>query len=203
MDAAGGGGRRRVRGLEGWSVVGWAALLVALTTAGCLALHGTGALGWRHLIRGTARISGALLLAAFLAAPLMRLRPGPASAWLLRNRRALGVSVGVSHGMHAVAIAMYMRLTDFRPEPGALAAAGLAYVFLAAMVATSFDATARWLGRGAWRRLHRIGLYFLWGVFGSTFLGAGMAGDPVAAAFAVLFALALPLRLLGLRGRAR
>lgn len=188
---------------EGWTLVGWATLLVAAAAFAGFALHGSGAEGWRQLIRATARISGVLLLAAFLAAPLRRLARNAATAWLLRNRRALGVSVGVSHLVHAVAIAMYMRLGDFEPDAFTLVAAGIAYVFLAAMVATSFDATARWLGRSAWRRLHVSGLYYLWFVFGFTFFGGAMAGDPIAAGFAGVFVLALPVRLFGLRARRR
>jgi DMSO/TMAO reductase YedYZ heme-binding membrane subunit len=193
--------RRRVRGLEGWAVVGWTAVALAVVGAAVFAAHGTGGEGWRLQIRASARVSGALFLAVFLAAPLRRLRPNDLTAWLLRNRRGLGVSVGLAHTVHAVAIAVYTKLTDFEPEPGTLVAAGLAYAFLFAMVGTSFDATAAALGRRNWRRLHWTGLYLLWFVFGFTFFGTGAAGDPVSAGYAAAYGLALPVRLVGLRGR--
>jgi hypothetical protein len=136
-----------------------------------------------------------------VASPLRRLRPSAATGWLLRNRRFLGVSVGVAHAAHAVAIAVFVRLTGHETPAGTLAAALLAYAFLAAMVATSFDRTAAALGRRAWRRLHATGLYYLWFVFGFTFAGTASTGDPVSGAFAVLYALAFPLRWWGLRGR--
>jgi hypothetical protein len=193
---------REERAPEGWPIVGLAAVVVAAAAAAVFGLYGTEAEGWRMLIRTTARISGLVFLAVFLAAPLRRLRPDRATAWLLRNRRFLGVSVGVAHAAHAVAIAVFVRLTGHETPAGTLAAALLAYAFLAAMVATSFDRTAAALGRRAWRRLHVTGLYYLWFVFGFTFGGAASAGDAVSGAFALLYALAFPLRWWGLRGRA-
>jgi len=192
-----------VYGLEGWAVVGWAALVLCGVAAGVFEAHGAGSEGWRMQIRATARISGALFLAAYLAAPLRRLRPDRATAWLLRNRRGLGVSVGLVHAAHGVAIAVFVRQTGHETPPATLAAALLAYAFLAAMVATSFDSTAAALGRRNWRRLHRTGLHYLWLVFGATFAGSALAGDPVSAAYAGAYALALPIRGWGLRGRRR
>ncbi len=187
---------------EGWPLVGWAALAVALAAAAGFALHGTEAEGWRQLIRATARISGVLLLATFLARPLRRLSRSGATAWLLRNRRPLGVGVGVSHAVHGYAIYMYMQRSEFEPDPFTLVAAGIAYLFLAAMVATSFDVTAARLGRNAWRKLHTAGVWYLWFIFGFTFFGSAMAGDAIAAAFTGAFVLAMPLRLYGLRAGA-
>ncbi|NNL65811.1 MAG: hypothetical protein HKP30_06190 [Myxococcales bacterium] len=193
---------RRVRGLEGWPIVGWAAVGVLAAAGIVFASHGTGSEGWRQLIRATARVSGSLFLAAFLAAPLRRLWPNEATAWLLRNRRAIGVSVGVAHLAHGAAIAVFVRMTGHESPLGTLVAAGLAYLFLGLMVATSFDASAAALGRRRWRFLHRTGLYYLWFVFGFTFGGTAATGDAISAGFALAFVLALPLRLYGLRGRA-
>jgi len=196
-----GSATERASWLSGWPIVGWATLATALVAASVFSLHGTGDEGWRHLIRATARVSGSFFLAVFVAAPLRRRFPNAATGWLLRNRRQLGVSVGVAHALHGVAIAVFVRRTGHETPAGTLAAALLAYAFLAAMVATSFDRTAAALGRTAWKRLHRTGLYYLWFVFGFTFAGAGAAGDPVSAGFAVAYGLALPLRWWGLRVR--
>ncbi|MBW2445429.1 MAG: hypothetical protein JRG83_05850 [Deltaproteobacteria bacterium] len=195
--------QKRLRGFEGWAVVGWTALAVALVGAAVFAAFGTEGEGWRMQIRATARISGALFLAAFLASPLRRMRPNEATGWLLRNRRGLGVSVGLSHTAHAVAILVLTRVTGHGATIETPDAAGIAYVFLAAMVATSFDSTAAALGRRNWRRLHLAGLYYLWFVFGFTFGSMATAGDAVSTAYAVAYVLALPVRLVGLRGRSR
>ena len=40
--------------------------------------------------------------------------------------------------------------------------AGTAYLFLAAMTATSFDRTAAWLGARKWRLLHLVGGWYIW-----------------------------------------
>lgn len=191
----------RVKGLEGWAVVGWTAVLLAVVVAGVFASYGTDGEGWRHLIRASGRVSGTFFLAVFVASSLRRLWPVDATAWLLRNRRGLGVSVGLSHTVHGVAIYAFVRLTGHQTPAATLVAAGVAYAFLYAMVATSFDATAAWLGRRRWRLLHRTGLYCLWFVFGFTFAGTAAGGDLVSAVYAAAYVLALPLRLVGLRGR--
>lgn len=193
--------RERGRGFEGFALVGWTAALVVIVGTAVFAAHGTGGEAWRLQIRASARISGAIFLAVFLAAPLRRLRPNDATAWLLRNRRGLGVSVGLAHAVHAAAIAVFVRLTGHESDPFTLVAAGVAYAFLAAMVATSFDATAAVLGRRNWRRLHLAGLYYLWFVFGFTFGGTAASGDIVSGSYAVAYVLALPIRIVGLRGR--
>jgi DMSO/TMAO reductase YedYZ heme-binding membrane subunit len=41
----------------------------------------------------------------------------------------------------------------------------IGYVFIFAMAATSFDASAAWLGRRAWKILHSVGAWYLWLVF--------------------------------------
>ena len=43
-----------------------------------------------------------------------------------------------------------------------IALAGTAYLFLAAMTATSFDRTAAWLGPRPWRLLHLVGGWYIW-----------------------------------------
>jgi hypothetical protein len=49
--------------------------------------------------------------------------------------------------------------------------AGLGYVFLYAMAATSFDRSVKWLGFRRWKILHTVGLYYLWSIFAFTYLG--------------------------------
>ena len=92
------------------------------------------------------------------------------SRWLLRNRRYLGVSFAVSHVIHLLAIiALTRAAADFSINAVTLVGGGLAYVFLAAMTATSFDRTAAWLGPWAWRRLHITGMYYNWFIFAQSY----------------------------------
>lgn len=189
--------------LRGPRLVAATALAVGGMCAGLLLVQGTGLEGVRAVLRWTARTSALLFLAAFGAASLQRLAPGGASRWMLANRRYLGVSFGVSHAFHLAAVVALVRHPDAAPaEPWSLALGGLAYLFLAAMLATSTDRTAAWLGRTWWRRLHGVGSWYLWGVFAFTFLGTA-AVRPLSAAFLLLTLAAAALRLAGRRVRRR
>ncbi len=141
--------------------------------AAILALRGTGGAGWRTLTRTTAETSFVLFLSAFTASALARLWPSPPTRWMLRNRRYLGVSFAVSHAIHLVAIvSLAGALGDqFRLDPVTLIFGGTAYLFIAAMTATSFDRSAAWLGPHAWKRLHRIGAHYVWFIFALQYVG--------------------------------
>jgi methionine sulfoxide reductase heme-binding subunit len=130
--------------------------------------------GLRALIRATARSSLALFLPAFSASSLRRLWRGDLSAWLLRNRRQIGVSFAVSHAVHLAAIlALAARFpATFQPGAVTVVGGGLGYVFVAAMAATSSDAAVRRLGARRWKLLHRIGLWWLFVIFASSYLAA-------------------------------
>jgi len=97
---------------------------------------------------------------------MVELLPGEATRWQRRNRRYLGVSFAVSHFIHLVAIlslalldrALFWKLTNI----GTIVLAGTAYLFIAAMAATSFDRSAAWLGPRRWRLLHLLGGWYIW-----------------------------------------
>ena len=195
--------------LNGWSLVGVAALCTGALAAIVLGVHGTGEDGMRALLRATARTSLALFLLAYLASVLRALVDRPFTRWLIRDRRYVGVSFAVSHLVHGVAIVGLSRTTGSAPETGTLVAGGLAYGFLAAMAATSFDRSAAWLGPCWWNRLHRTGIHYLWFVFTVTYLGTlgeakgAHAVYPAVATAALLGALALRVAVRARRGRTR
>jgi DMSO/TMAO reductase YedYZ heme-binding membrane subunit len=188
---------------EGWRLL---ALIAAGLTAMALAVaaaHGFAVDGTRAAIRVTARSSLLLFCLAYSASALARLWPGRWTRWQRRNRRFLGLGFALSHGLHALAIVAFAR-----SDPAAFAAgvslitwlAGLpAYAVIAAMAATSFDATAAWLGPRAWQRLHRTGAHFLWLVFAGSI--AMRAGDPFYWPFLALLLAALAARLAAWRLR--
>lgn len=155
--------------LRGWPIVGWAAVAIAFMIAATLAVAGTGEDAIRIVIRATARTSVVLFTTAFAASSLRRAWPGPATRWLLANRRYLGVSFAVSHLAHFLAILAlahwsFVRMAaDAGPVVGILG--GIAYLFIAAMTATSFDRTAAWLGPRRWTKLHTAGAYWIWSIF--------------------------------------
>lgn len=169
------------------------AALVAMA-AGLLTATGWTEAGLRLLVRATARTSLALFLAAFLASVLRARWPGAATAWLRQNRRYVGLGFAASHLLHLCAIVALARAfpSAFAAVPWAtIVAGGFGFVVVAAMAATSSDAAVRLLGGRRWSRLHRFGLYYLWGVFTITY--AGTSG--------VLTAVLIGALVLRLRGR--
>jgi methionine sulfoxide reductase heme-binding subunit len=164
----------RVR-FEGPRIVGWASLVLAAMAVAVLAAAGTGEDGVRMLIRATARSSLAFFSLAFAASSLRRLSRTPETAWLLRNRRYLGLSFAVSHALHGVAI---LDLATRWPEHFARTATttvvggSIGYVFVAAMAATSNDRAVAALGRRRWRLLHLTGSWVLWTIFAASYLPA-------------------------------
>ena len=192
--------------LGGWTLVGWTALVVGALSGALLALHGSGDDGIGAVLRATARSSALLFSAAFAASSLHRLLRRPWTRQLLANRRYLGVSVGVSHTIHLAAIAVWLSRSDEASDWIGLAIGATVYAFLAAMVATSFDRSAAWLGPRRWRRLHTTGGHAPWLVFIYTFAtGAVTAPDAAGAVdpglYTALLAAVLVLRLYSKRWR--
>ena len=130
--------------------------------------------GVRSLIRATARTSLVLFSGAFTASSMARLWKHPASRWMIRNRRYLGVSFGVSHTIHYIAVATYAALDpeSFFASEDAIGPEKLVpIVMLALLVATSFDRSAALLGPRLWKWLHWSGSYFFWASFLAAFGG--------------------------------
>jgi hypothetical protein len=189
---------------DGWPVVGWNALAIAVMTGAILAVVGTGEEGVRVVIRATARTSLVLFGLAFAASSLRRLWPNDLTRWLLANRRYLGVSFAVSHTTHLLALFALgnwsFAALVANSSPSTLVLGGIGYLFLAAMTATSFDRTAAWLGPRRWQRLHTVGGWYLWFIFFATL--APRVGTSLAYALPTLWMLAvLALRLRARRAR--
>jgi len=163
--------RRPAPALAGWPIVGWSTLIVAVLCAAVFAAAGGGPEGWRAMIRLSAKTSLALFSTAFIASSLRGLWPNERTRWLLINRRYIGVSFAASHAIHLVGIvALAQADPSFTFEVPTLIGGGGAYVFLAAMTATSFDRSAAWLGPRRWKILHRTGMYYCWVIFFISYL---------------------------------
>ena len=181
---------------SGWALTGWIALALLAASAVHFALMGTGVEGVRGWIRATARSSLLLFLLAFCARPLRQLWRAPLSAWLLRNRRYLGVGFACSHALHGVAILWFAFVWPeiYQADTTTLVAGGVTYVFIALMTATSSDRAFAWLGRARWQALHRTGVWTIWFVFLATF-GGQAAASPIHAGSVALLLAAAGLRL--------
>ena len=190
---------------EGWRLFG---LLTLILTALCIWIAGMRGFevdGIRMVIRFTARTSLLFFCLAFSAAALARLWPNAYTRWQRRNRRYLGVTFAASHGLHAVAIAVFAQI-----DPAGFAAAtnlasyvfgGIGYAFIIALTATSFDATAAALGPRAWRALHLVGGYYLLLQFTVSF-AKRIPDMPLYALFLVPLVAVFVLRMVSMASRA-
>jgi methionine sulfoxide reductase heme-binding subunit len=165
--------RKPVFKLQGWQLLAALAALLTAMAAGLL-LASPDVAGIRSVIRWTARTSLLLFLLTFTASAAWRRWPGAWTRWQLANRRYLGLSFAVSHGLHLIAIIAFAHLAptafDEASNPHTRFVGEIGYAFIFAMAATSFDTTAAWLGRRAWKVLHTTGAWYLWLNFSLSYL---------------------------------
>jgi sulfoxide reductase heme-binding subunit YedZ len=156
-------------GSGSWRVFWILAALVILAAAATALVGGPDVDSVRRAVRLTAQMSLGLFCTAFAAGSLARLWPGVVTAAIRRNRRQIGLAFAVSHACHAAALIAFARISPAQFHEQADIAmfvfGGLAYLFIIAMAATSFDRTAAWLGPRAWRLLHLVGGYDIWTTF--------------------------------------
>ena len=190
--------RRPMGLLNGWPFVGVASVAILASVAAAIAITPDVGEAAGRAVRLTARTSVTLFLAAFTAAALFRLWPNAWTRWQRQNRRYLGVSFAVSHGVHLAAILwlQHVRPVEFARDVTAVTwiGGGLAYVFIAAMTATSFDRTAQMIGPRAWKILHTVGSYYIWLIFANSYIGRALAMPEYIPAAAIVV-LALGLRI--------
>jgi len=116
----------------------------------------------------TAHMAFLLFILAFTASSIQRLRPGRYGKWAMVNRRYIGLNFALVHFVHAGLVLSNLALTPAsRPLP-VLAVGGGAYVMLLLMTLTSNNASVRKLGAKNWKRLHRVGSYYLLALFFTT-----------------------------------
>ena len=145
-----------------------------------------------YMLRVTARIAFVFLMLAYVARPLrvaFKLSISGIGAWLVRERRYLGLSMALAHTVH---FGYVVALVVITPEPLALITlvfGGLAFVLMWAMAATSNNLSMRKLGKN-WKRLHTTGLHYLWVIFMQSFLGRLGENDPYYI-YATLFSLGI------------
>jgi methionine sulfoxide reductase heme-binding subunit len=153
---------------SGWPLLASTAAALVLMSAGIL-LYRPNINGLHAVLRATARTSLLFFLMAFTASALWKLWPSAWTRWQLSNRRYLGLSFATSHTVHLMAI-VGIALAEPRQfwednDTVSLAIGGLAYAFIVAMAATSFDRSANWLGARWWKILHTVGAYYIWLTF--------------------------------------
>ena len=136
--------------------------------------------GVSSMIGYSVRFAVPIIFLVVAISSLQVLFPGPIPAWLLRNRKYIGLCFAVGMAWQGTFIAMmstiysehyYENVFYFRDE----LEGSTGYIFLAAMVLTSFRFASKHLSPEQWKVLHTAGLYFLWAYPFSTYWWA-MAG---------------------------
>jgi DMSO/TMAO reductase YedYZ heme-binding membrane subunit len=120
--------------------------------------------------------------------------PGQTTRWAVLHRRALGLAFATAHFIHLYALTRFRLKSAQVPNLGVLIGGAVAYILLAAMVATSNDASVRVLGMRNWKRLHTIGIYWIWFVFLKTYVLRIAAGNLFFVPFVLAAVAALALR---------
>jgi methionine sulfoxide reductase heme-binding subunit len=126
--------------------------------------------GWQLAARWTARIGFPIFILTYLASSLGRLWPSDLTRRIWRDRRWWGLGFAACHTVHLYALVTYNRLADHGSSVQTLVGGGGAYAIMYLMALTSNDAAMRALGRN-WKRLHTLGIHWLWFVFTFTYFG--------------------------------
>lgn len=160
---------------------------------------------WRLAARWTARVGFPVFILTYCASSLGRLWPSAITRTLWRDRRWWGLGFAASHTVHLYALLWYLKVSgEGRPLP-VLLVAGTGYALLFAMALTSSEAAMRALGKN-WRRLHTLGIHWLWFVFFASYGGRIMKPESMTTGvigFSIAV-LALSLRIAAwLKGRNR
>ena len=146
-----------------------------------------------YMLRVTARVGFGALLLAYVARPLVLLigwgRP------LLIQRRYVGLASAASLTVHFGYVAAFL-ITSGEPLDWVTGVfGGAAFALMWTVALTSTDAARRRLGAG-WKRLHTIGIHYVWLIFMQTFVGVALeSGSRWAEVMAALGLVALCIRL--------
>ena len=127
-----------------------------------------------HMIAYSVRFAVPLIFLVVAISALPVLWPNSMTTWLLRNRRYIGLCFAVAMAWQGLFIALmstlqreyyYEEIFFFRDE----LEGSTGYLFLTAMVITSFQFGRKWLTQRQWKLLHRSGMVFLWAYPFSTY----------------------------------
>jgi len=171
--------------------------LVAVT----LAAYDYSIAAYHWAARYSARLSFGFFIVAYSVSSWHRLWPSGWSLALLRNRRAIGLSFAGAHTVHLGALTAFAAISDRKPPLSNLIPGGLGYALMLAMAVTSNDRAVRAM-RQWWKRLHRVGIHYLWFIFAFTFFAHMRTNDIVwGPIFLALALAAMGLRIVSARSR--
>ena len=158
----------RHRAINGWHLFRGISLPLSLVMiVAMLQVDVSTPAGVSEMIAFSVRWAVPFIFVVAAASALHVLFPGPLSAWLLRNRKYIGLCFAVAMAWQGLFIALmstvhsdhyYDEIFLLRDE----LEGSIGYIFLVAMVVTSFRFGRKFLTPLQWKTLHRSGVYFLW-----------------------------------------
>ena len=188
--------------LNGWPLfyviagLSFAIILVGLATTGNSTPEATVA-----MIRLSVQLASPWIYLAFVATALVQLFPSSFSAWLLRNRRYVGLSFAAGFGWQAVFILVLLVLhgdyyATVLHDTAEFISRMLSYLLLLALTVTSFFPVRRVMDPRHWRLLHLIGIWYFWAAIWASYAETVMMGDArvIAIVFVVAGLIVLTLR---------
>ena len=130
--------------------------------------------GVSSMIGFSVRLAVPFIFLVVAASSMQILFPGSFSKWWLRNRKYIGMCFAVAmswQGLFIFIMSYFFRdyyfenVYLFRDE----LEGSIGYIFLPAMVVTSFHFGRKHLSAKQWKLLHKSGIYFLWAYPFSTY----------------------------------
>ncbi len=123
--------------------------------------------GVRSMIQHSVRWAVPFIFLVIAASAVQTLFPGPFPAWWLRNRKYIGFCFATAMAWQGLFIYMMSNFfRDYYFEEVYLLRdeleGSIGYIFLVAMVVTSFHFGRKHLTMQQWKLLHRSAVYFLW-----------------------------------------
>lgn len=145
-----------------------------------------------YMLRVTARMAFFMLLLAYIARPLRQL--AGTGFGLIRLRRYFGLSAALSHTVHFGYVCAYLMVSGEPIDWTTVVFGGAAFGLMWMMALTSHNKAQRAMGLW-WRRVHLVGMHYIWLIFMQTFVGVALAASSGwAQAMSVLGFVALGLR---------
>ncbi len=126
------------------------------------------------MITFSVRLAVPWLFLAFGSSSLYVVFPGTFSLWLLRNQRIMGLcfATGMAWQLFFILILTTVHYDYYMAEENgihSLVERIPGYFFIFAMTITSFRFGRSKLSPRQWKLLHKVGIYFLWGVMFSAY----------------------------------
>lgn len=140
--------------------------LVAVIVAITFAVHGVRPPTIFELIGILTKVSVLVFILVFITRPLHALVQSSATAWLLANRRYLGLSFAAWHLVHWPLLTTLMVLVGpakfWDMFQSIVIPAGTILLVITLMAATSNNRSRQFLGKPLWSAIHTIGIYAIW-----------------------------------------